>query len=207
MKLISFLTSISIIANAQIRVAVLDTGFDRTLTNAPLCYSNVSPDTNSLKHGTNVADLIYRNAGETGYCIIPIRVMSPEFNLSDYIDALSLLAVLNIDVLNLSISGNEFHPIEVKLIKDLLDKGVTVLAAAGNTHHNLSIKCDIYPACDDPRIIIVSNYNPESGYGKPVKLKIHEDTHCLGDKCLQGTSQSTAIETGRFIKFLLEHKF
>src|SRR5271169_3974173 len=155
MRLISLIFLLPSIANAQLRVAILDTGFDRSLSNAPLCYGRAAEDTHHLKHGTNVADLIYINAGDTGYCLIPIRVVSPELTLADYFEALYLLSKQKIDVLNLSLSGNEYYPTEVRLLKVLLDQGVTIFAAAGNTHHDLTKKCDIYPARDDPRIIIV----------------------------------------------------
>ena len=38
-----------------------------------------------------------------------------------------------------------------------------------------------------------------------VNIKTHKDKGCIDKYCLTGTSQATAIETGRFLKFLYKH--
>jgi subtilisin family serine protease len=192
------------IAHAQLRVAVVDTGVDTGLTDAPLCRPALK-DSSNIKHGTSVVDLIAKNAGTADYCIESFRVFDPEINMVRYLSILSYLVTNPPDVLNLSMQGSAYSPIEAELIKELLDKGVTVLAAAGNRRQSVSSEaCNVYPACDDPRIIIVGTYDKDSGSGDRVNIKTHQNMGCIGNYCLRGTSQATAIETGRFIHFLKE---
>lgn len=205
MKILLFML-LSSIAKADLVVAVIDSGFDTKLSPAPMCAKPL-PDTNEEKHGTNVVDLIAQNAGPGGYCILMKRVFMPLFEPADYIGALMDLNEMHIDVLNLSIEGNEYNPIEARLIKKLLDKGVIVFAAAGNKYQTLSYgNCTTYPACDDPRIAVIGTYHPTSGTGNRVRIRTHSDYGCVEKYCMSGTSQATAIETGRFIKFLKEHE-
>jgi len=192
-------------AHADYKIAVIDTGINQHLTDAPICNA-ARNDLHPLFHGTNVADLIYRNAGDGGYCIISFRAFDPNFNPAEYTNALITLARIKPDIINLSLAGTVYSSYEASLIKKLLDQGIIIFAAAGNVHHDLDKACDIYPACDDPRIVIVGTYDNNSSYGSRVRIKTRRSTHCIGGKCLIGTSQATAAETGRFIRFLKEHE-
>jgi subtilisin family serine protease len=195
-----------------IRIAVLDTGFDRNLSSAKLCPdASPLPDSNNNKHGTIVADLIARFAGDADYCIYPIRVIDDGENddIDEVVMALRVLKVLHIDVLNLSVEGIRYSKAEKNAIKMLLDSGIVVFAAAGNHKNYLGkYSCKVYPACDDPRIVVVGTYSKYSSYGPRVNIKTRRDAGCVGissEYCLSGTSQATAIETGRFIYYLKVH--
>lgn len=191
----------------QLIVAVVDTGFDKELSNAPLCSdSNPLPDRNKSKHGTNVVDLISQNAGQSDYCIYPFSVYVPEFNMEAYLSVLTLLTHMHIDVLNLSMQGSEYSFEEAKLLKVLLDQGVTIFAAAGNRNQKITkTSCHVYPVCDDIRIVAIGTYSEYSATGNRINILTSRDTGCVGDYCLTGTSQATAIETGRFIHYLNVH--
>jgi Subtilase family len=200
MRLIVLLLFIPSICLAKLRVAIIDSGINTRLIQAPLCHPIQSSDD---RHGTSVVDLIIKNAGNSDYCIEPYKVLAPKFDSKLYIWTLMYLVKHPPDILNLSLQGYIFSSIETELIKKLLDKGVIILAAAGNYSKSVSqIKCEVYPACDDPRIIVVGTYDNSSGHGDRVSIKTHENKDCIGNYCMSGTSQATAIETGRFIHFL-----
>lgn len=202
-SLISILLLSSICHAKTIRVAVLDTGFDKSTSSAPLCPdAKPFPDSSPIKHGTNVIDLIRQNAGNSNYCVLPIRVFNPDFDEKTYLNTLKSLSGLHIDILNLSMAG--YTPIknEEKYLKILLDQGVVIFAAAGNNKNHLGKTCHVYPACADKRITIIGDYDSDSGYGPRIVIKTHRSVGCIGKACLRGTSQATAIETGRYVNRL-----
>jgi len=206
MRLVILILLISSISSAQLRVAVIDSGTDMELVDAPFCEIPL-PDASNIKHGTSIVDLIAKNAGDADYCIYSFRIAEPRFNLKKYLNTLKYLTKIHVDVLNLSIEGTIYSKTEAILIKQLLNQGVTIIAAAGNdgiklTKHN----CKIYPACIDPRIVVVGSYNKFSNTGDRIDIKTNRDHGCVGGICLTGTSQATAVETGRFIEFLDKHE-
>ena len=202
MRLILILIFIPSVSIAKLKVAVLDTGVDTEITNAPLC-SKASPDSSNIKHGTSIVDLIAKNAGKADYCIESYRIYTNKWDKKAYFNVLRYLLKNPPDIINLSIQGTGESPTETKLIKQLLNKGVTILVAAGNYGEVLSKKsCNVYPACADNRIIVVGTYSPSSDKGDRINILTHKDSGCVGAYCLSGTSQATAIETGRFIHFL-----
>jgi Subtilase family len=204
-RLFILLLAIPCIASARLRVAVIDSGVDTTLTDAPLCRP-VNPIAAVNKHGTTVVSLIAKNAGQADYCIESYRILTPKFNPNAYMWTLKHLVDNPPDVLNLSIEGSQYMVAEALLIKKLLDEGVIIIAAAGN-HAQIMNKesCNTYPACDDPRIVVVGTDKPSSNRGDRINIKAHYDKGCIGKYCMSGTSQATAIETGRFIHFLQVH--
>jgi hypothetical protein len=190
------------------RIAVFDTGFDRSLSHAPLC-PDATPlqDSAANRHGTNVADLIAQNAGKGDYCLLPFSIFVPDYNRDGYVGLLHLVAKMHVDVINMSFAGQGYDADEAAALKVLLDQGVIIMAAAGNVHSHLNFSdCRIYPACDDRRIVVVGTYSGLSGFGDRISMKTRRDSGCIGDSshCLTGTSQATAIETGRFVRRLLD---
>ena len=70
------------------------------------------------------------------------------------------------------------------------------------TSRNLDKKCNIYPACYDKRIIMVSRseIGKKCGYGKRVTI-LENGTDIKGfGIAMSGTSQATAVVTGKIIK-------
>lgn len=89
------------------------------------------------------------------------------------------------------------------MIKMLLDNGVKVVVASGNKAEQIKdSNCNIFPACHDPRIIVVgykhdrfkrSNYgNFVDVYENGFKLKTVQGN-------MTGSSGATAIHTGKLI--------
>lgn len=211
MRLILFLLFISTDAFAQLKIAVIDSGTDVNIASGPFCNKPES-DLSEVKHGTSISDLISKNAGDADFCLYSLRaysqgIIAPYFDYKKYIRYLKLLTKMHIDILNLSIEGTIYDKTEAHLIKQLLDSGVIIIVAAGNDNKQLEYKdCTVYPACDDPRIVVVSTNIKSSNYGGRIDITTHRNSWNHGSISLTGTSQATAIETGRFIHFLNEHK-
>lgn len=195
------------LASAQIRVAVLDTGFDQHLQNQiPLCEGLLKPAQHDKNgHGTNIVGLIQQKAGDTGYCFLIYNVIPGHVKLS--IAALRDAIDKKADIINYSGGGALQNKQETLLIKEHLDKGRVFVASAGNTKKNLRPgNCAFYPACVDDRVIVVANDGPESSYGEMVDHVIDGDDQSAYGIKLSGSSQSAAVFTGVYLKLLLFKK-
>lgn len=203
-------------------IAVIDTGFgyqgkgDAT----HLCkfgHKNFSKDTEMANgipvdhhgHGTNIAGIIDRFAvNGRPYCIVIIKYYDPKFikddNLEHEIDALQYAININADVINFSGGGTGENAKEKKLVRAYLDKGGIFFAAAGNEHADIS-KQPYYPAMSDPRVISVGNVNRQgkivasSNFGAKVSCFEMGENVIGNDIVMTGTSQATAVATGKFI--------
>lgn len=129
---------------------------------------------------------------------------------------------LKVDIINISAGGTNFDSEEALLIKEALDKNILVILAAGNNSQYLTqspknlAEGKYYPAMYDKRAVVVgngaspSNRSSTSNYGPLVsQWEIGVDRVSLGLHGLSkmtGTSQSTAIFTGKFIRFALSQK-
>jgi len=163
-------------------------------------------------HGTHVTGLIKKNAGIGNYCILIYKYYSEKLidrqNLINAISALKEAASNGADIVNFSSGGPEFNEEEYLIIKQ--HPYITFVVAAGNEGHNLDYKCDYYPACLGlPNMVIVGNcknkkvYNKTSNYGK-ILTTCNNGNNVLsslpnGFGYMSGTSQSTAIETGKLV--------
>lgn len=188
---------------AQVKVAILDTGLDMNL-NLPLCepvhnYAYGPQADSNMKHGSNVASIISQYAGPDT-CLVIYRVFN-NLKLSPiaYYNAFEdLTRRKDIQLINLSLSGTQFIEVESILLKELLDQGKLIVVAAGNEGHDLGRRCDIYPACVDPRLIVVGNSeNLSSNHGMPVDVLENGANVVGGGVQLSGTSQAAAIHTGK----------
>lgn len=130
-----------------------------------------------------------------------------------------------VDIINYSGGGDDFSKEEQALVKKALDMGIKIVAAAGNgardksgtmVGYDLDVK-PYYPAMYDPRIYVVGNITKSntwvesSNRGKSVKYWE------IGDRVLSrlpgssygymtGTSQATAIKTGKLVRQMLRDK-
>jgi subtilisin family serine protease len=225
-------------------VAVVDTGVDSGphLENLHLCKSgHVSfvPGNNPLVdhhgHGTHIAGLISRNAGDANYCVMSIQYYDPDSSANNNMEAtkkaLRYAIDHKVDFINYSSGGSEPSEQEHALVKEALDKGITVVVAAGNDGKNLGSKCVFYPACyNDKRLVVVGNLRlktkteldldikfrsvtsisattraDSSNYDGPVN-RWEIGSHVFSDLpnytagYMTGTSQATAVATGKLVK-------
>lgn len=203
-----------------ITIAVIDTGIDKDEPN--LCkfghksFVGGNPLVDRVGHGTHIAGLINRNIGENrgDFCLVSIKWHENNVSGVDEVTAMrkaiQYAININVDYINISAGGSGPREDERKVVLNALNKGITVVAAAGNEFDNMDQKCDYYPACYDNRIITVGNLEkmgsraPSSNYGNYVK-RWEVGTNVVSDfpngvqALLTGTSQSTAVATGKLV--------
>jgi hypothetical protein len=197
-----------------IKVAVLDSGLN-TGFNIKVCagerVSFVDKNTKDAHgHGTNVSYLINRGLNNADYCQSIYKVWNgSKDNGNSFVAALKVLTKRSdIKVVNLSIAGVGYNPVEAKIITTLLDQGKILVVASGNNGQNLTNNCNIYPACYDERIIVVANGfrgrpYARSNYGAQVDYYIDGRKKGPPGIKLTGSSQSTAIVTNQLLHVLI----
>lgn len=219
-----------------IRVAVIDTGIDSVskwenaeslgLKKPILCKKDHTvfagkTDKDKMGHGTHVAGLIAKYAGDSDYCLISYKAFT---NSSAYDPIETSNAALKkaiedgVDLINYSAGGYLYNEEECSLVKKALDKGIGFIAAIGNDAKNTDFE-PYYPAMCDPRIAVVENVSekgelaPTSNYSVIRLIKFSENgvdalSLAPGGKFekMTGTSQATAIATGKIVKLLHEKR-
>lgn len=199
-----------------IKVAVIDTGFDMKYKNqVKLCETghksfvdNTTHDYHG--HGTHISGLIEKYAKDSDYCQVILKYYRPKHssnNLMNTIKAFKYAIELGVDVINYSGGGLEPSETEREQILLALSKGIQVVVAAGNERSNLNLRCNYYPACYDKRITVVGNLNGRkvastSNYGDIVDEYIQGTDVRSINGLMSGTSQSTAIKSGKVVKDL-----
>lgn len=215
--------------NKTLTVAVVDTGFGYHDLghSAPLCkyghkdfskdsklsmaYGTKVPvpmDMNS--HGTNVAGLIAKYAGNNNYCLVIIKYYSDnqsgDENYRATVKAFRYAYNLHVDVVNYSGGGDGFKIDEFNAIKKLLDSKTTIVVAAGNEHNDIdSATGAYYPAKYDPRLVVVGNKkisgekSETSNWGNSVNHWEFGENQVAYGITMTGTSQATAVTTGKMI--------
>lgn len=129
---------------------------------------------------------------------------------------------IGVDIINISAGGTNYDKEEYQLIKEALDKDILVIVASGNNGQFLTQspkktnEGKYFPAMYDDRIVVVGNgisesiRSPTSNYGPIVdQWEVGTEVQSLGFYSvipMTGTSQSTAIFTGKFIRFVLSQK-
>jgi hypothetical protein len=194
----------------------------------PLFQSNLYLMSDLNGHGQNVSHLIERQIQSPSfYCQIIVKYTNGIDSIKEnsaYFFLKSLEYVANRkDIALVNISGGgiartndpktkeavtKYLKLEKAFIQKLLDANVTVVVAAGNDNLNLDKECVYYPACHDPRIYVVGNGTSlknryaGSNYGKVVDIWIDGRDHTAGGHTMTGSSQSTAIFTGKLLNGL-----
>ncbi len=203
-----------------IKVAIIDTG-EPNIRVKPCDTGHTDFTGLGIKdthgHGTNIANLIDQNAGDAEYCQIYLKyydARSERDNLSNSIKAWERAIQLNADVVIYAGGGTSYSGYEEEVVKRALSKGIFIFTAAGNEGSNLEANCNYYPACIDWRIVKVGCKDsqgklcPRSNYAKHLENFIYADGYerSAGGYTLTGTSQATAVVTGKFLKHLYKHK-
>lgn len=221
-------------------VAVIDTGIDANhpdlkanLWKAPLKSGTYGWDfvtrqanpTDTHGHGTHIAGIIGAIAnpktGTAGVAqnvqIMPIRYYSQSapgsVNLANTIKALHYAIDNGAKIINYSGGGPEYSEEEFQAMKKAQDKGILIVAAAGNEHHNTDlVENRYYPAAYEHKglknIISVASIDsdgkllPSSNWGvKSVDIAAPGESILStvpGGRYgkLTGTSQATAFVSG-----------
>jgi subtilisin family serine protease len=161
-------------------------------------------------HGTHIAGIIdrYARAAHVNYCIVILKYYEVNNtgleNLQNTVKAIKAATRLHADFINYSGGGVQRSQDEVDVVKAYLDQGGTFVSAAGNEGLDLSIH-PFYPAMDDDRVVVVGNgfskYKKEkiSNYGDRVNFWENGNNVMVYNMYLSGTSQATAIHTGKMV--------
>lgn len=209
-----------------IKVAVIDTGYElldknnvslceglhADITNKTFFMKNPPLDLHENKHGTNISWLIQDQISKENlqnYCIIVIKYFGKK-GASTEMSAIAINYAISVgaNVINYSGGGSNEDPTETKLIKKALDLGIIFVASAGNEGKDLS-KHPYFPAMADPRIIVVGNKNTNgiiektSNFGEAVDIWEVGVNRTGGGVTLTGTSQATAVVTGKIVNNLI----
>lgn len=211
----------------QIKVMIIDTGFDFKSkwtifegSRIKLCdtghkdFTNTSiSDTNG--HGTHVAGLIGKYAADSNYCAIIVKffdLKSTTTTAQNTLNALKYAIEQNVDIINYSAGGEVVILEECNLVKKALDQGILFVAAAGNNGSDLNLK-KYYPAMCDDRVLKISNINSTARAIATTSNFSEETISVSGTDVVSttpnesissktGTSQAAAIYTGKLIKTL-----
>ena len=237
------------IPHRLVRIAVIDTGIaDDLLKHKFLCkdghkdFSNTGL-TDRHGHGTHISglvdqyakDFIFKDDFNTlnnreieniqiDYCQVIVKYYDPTITsntLKATIESFKWAIKQKVDIINYSGGGTEFSQQEYNVVMEALNKGIKVVAAAGNERTELSYegKGKYYPAMYDKRIYIVGNLvsmqsrkiASTSNYGDPVntwEVGTNVYSRLPGNSfgTMTGTSQAAAIKSGRLIYQMLHTK-
>lgn len=172
----------------------------------------VPEDIHSAGHGTNIVGIIEREAskGSAPFCVVVLKYYaeteSGDNNLRRSIAAIKYATDIHVDYINYSGGGYLENYEESKAVTAFLNSGGKFIAAAGNDHLELKNKVlGYYPGMADTRTIIVGNKrindvaSRTSNYGAPVnRWEVGENISAY-DITLTGTSQATAVATGKIV--------
>ncbi|MCR5138510.1 MAG: S8 family serine peptidase [Oscillospiraceae bacterium] len=208
-------------------VAVVDSGVDYT---HPDLSGNVLPgydfadgDSDPMDeqgHGTRVAGIIAASMGNgiggagiaPGVSILPVRVLDKNGNGSEYSIASGIdYAWQNgAKIINLSLGGNYYNPLELAAIRRAVSSGATVIVAMGNNGTN--IKC--FPAAFDEVIAVAATdisggRAPYSNYGAWCDVSAPGSaiwsTTGGGYECRNGTSMAAPVVSGVAALFMSKY--
>lgn len=188
---------------APIKVAVIDTGYKEDV--APyLCKDVKSKDFtgegiyDTVNHGNIVSKIILANSKGKA-CIVMLKVFNSNQKLdyNKYNQALQYLANHRVDIINISMDGIEPLDFEKKQLDFQVNRGVKVIASAGNSGMNLDNECLSFPACNGNAIVVGTkvgkNLASYTNYGKIVNEYEQEEYY----ENKRGTSFSAATFSGR----------
>jgi len=161
-------------------------------------------------HGTHIAGLIDSYAKKTNdsYCLVILKYYDNHAddreNLLRTVKAIEYAKKIKADFINYSGGGVSPSKEEAEALKSYIDAGGTFVAAAGNEGSNIDF-FHYYPAQEDDRVIVVGNgldknrRGYKSNYGKRVNRWEQGDKVLMYNHYMTGTSQSTAIATGKIV--------
>lgn len=207
----SFVLLICIKGQCQIKVLVIDKGIElshQEIKNHVAPQNWAVKDYNSNQHeghGTHVAGIILKNTCKE------VELLSCTYE-NDFDDCLRFALTLKLDVINISAGGSDSYDGEFKLLKQLSEKNVKIIVAAGNDGLNLLFPGnDYYPAKYEIKNIIPVgslNYRGEiaktSNYGLlnevwEIGVSIYSTLPNKEFGYKSGTSQAAATHTNKIL--------
>lgn len=210
--------SCSLVCNATVRIAVLDTGYNEQWTpDAQICPNGLYDFTGTgIKdthgHGSNILGIISKELKNKDYCFYVLKIY-PAYSVDPvkYYSAFKKVIELKPDFVNCSLGGSGKDLREKQLVDTMINNGTVFVAAAGNNRDDLDKQCDYFPACYNGVISVGSldehlHVSKFSNYGKIIKRWAIGENIKGGRVSLSGTSQATAYVTGDLANALLKQK-
>lgn len=161
-------------------------------------------------HGTHIAGIIdsYAKAGHADYCLVILKYYDPKNeeanNIFNTIAAINYARQIHADFINYSGGGGKIQLSEQEAVKKFIDGGGTFVAAAGNEASDLAVH-PYYPAMEDDRVVVVGSTYTDGKHSKISNFGDRIDRWEIGtnvkmyDHYMTGTSQATAIATGKLV--------
>lgn len=201
--------------SSKIKVAVIDSGVDTShydLQNITLKQVGSLPTGYTGSHGTHVAGIIGATLGNgkggagiaSDVKIYSYRIVGADGSITNANECLAIYQAINdgVDIINMSLGGPKYDPVENAAIQDAYANGVTVVAAMGNDGTNAMI----YPAGYD-HVIAVGAVTPSgkrayfSNYGSWCDISAPGEnilsTYSGGIYSeMSGTSMATPVVSG-----------
>jgi subtilisin family serine protease len=189
----------------QIRIAIIDTGYNPLWTNEPLklCkkgHYDFLKDKAEVgytePHGSIVASIIAEELRDVNYCAVIYQVMGPQgLNTRTIKAAFNKAKHEGLAAINLSLNGRAYSFMERRSMKAVADRGTMIFTAAGNERLDLNTFCNSFPACYPiPNMYVVGATErdneypaPYSNYGKRVDIWMPGDYE-IADQIVEGTS-------------------
>jgi len=193
-----------VFAGEIIKVGVIDTGFDtRYIKNIPLCEPHDLNIHDTIGHGTLVTGLIQKHVPVSGYCFYIAKGLPGDPR--DVAKIIDYFRIKKVKIINYSGGSKEESSEESNAISRFINSGGIFVAAAGNNGKYMTeLNCTFFPACGDPRIVVVANYSKHSNNGTHVDSIIDGNNKSAYGRTNSGTSMSAAIQTGIIISDLVK---
>lgn len=188
-----FLLSFS--ANATLRVLIIDTGLSYNRTELISYVEKGHKFQNDEHgHGTHITDLILRNACPQ-VKIIPCKFQGKgiQNSLRAEVQCLKMGLKLNVDLVNMSLSGTSYSKSEYEILKKYEERSIPVHIAIGNEGRYLSQKgFKTYPSQLKLNNII--------RIGELFKNKLSEHTNIsTNTRYIAGAFWAASIEEGKSV--------
>ena len=220
---------------ATVKVAVVDSGLDLKDPRFArvLCQTGHKDVTDTTLddldgHGTHITGLIKQYAGGEGYCIMIVKyytsAASGKLNSERMIKAIRWAVSHGASFVNISAGGPNFEEQEFVLFRD--NPRAHFIVAAGNNGINLDLcgfsnvkdHCYFPASYHSKNMIVVGNQDKDglraesSNFGYVVvnewEMGVDVESTLPGGRAglMSGTSQATAIHTGKIIRKRITHE-
>lgn len=221
---LSFAKLNNIELNKPIKVALFDTGLDinDSRFSSHVCgaydFTNSGTTEDQMGHGTHIAGLIMKYAGNKNYCFVVMKVFNSDTQTFEQAnkaigEAYKTLQEIKPAIVNFSGGGNS--PVDNEEYTISILQNTRFIVAAGNHNEDIRTLSGIfYPASFnysnitsvgalgmDGKKMGLSNFGrgvffqPGELIDSTVPYSINPEGHAV----MSGTSMATAIETGKFI--------
>lgn len=197
-------------------IAVIDTGIGRNQSKTGIMCSDGKQSFvndwgfDNHGHGRNIIGIISKQLNPKTQCIISYKVYVESINgeeaTSNIINSINDAVRRGVKYINISMGGSASSKREIAAIKNAIKHKVYVTVAAGNDGNNFDrVGCNYFPACYREFIkskffnVVTSLTLSGSNRGKVINRKERGRNVKGGGVVLSGTSQSSAVFTGKLI--------